>query len=847
MLPADDKMLPARSHSGLNEQAGPASPGNDSEEPPAIEAAPTTRIAGDGRVSQQGARAAVCNDAAARQDSEFRADSSFEAGSGAVTHAEQNFLSSSFARSSAKDRNLDNLAPPRPIIYPKSMPTPLSPVRPLSLSKNSSPEPPVRADFSISTSRVAAPTATAAHGHARTTSHESISWLDPIDESGSASSSVHSPSSSVGLRRKNSYPRRDDTEAEFDAALDAAVEAAYDDGYEPTEPTGGTMETDYGQDDLVIANALRKVELAKEQVRQSEREVAELSEEREKRFNEVPEGGFYDGNDSDDEERMLEEITRRMAMEEEHTGGGQGPQSLSRESDSSVNTSRTRLTSVGSNPLASLSTVNETGSTSSFNKSLPPAPPPRGGLPALPPSVRAPDIGTGHQQQQQPAQQGEVQGHQTHKSQKSLQTRRLSYQNTKQLKIETQRMGGEVSGQARSATDSLSYANAPWPASQTGAKTAGHGPKPSISKTPALSIPEEGSPARPLVQTEDAWQSRPGSPSVSRPSLRKNFSSSSLRSLRGRNLSVSHADDASDVSPSTPNNQHGSRVPAVPTMPTPLSSAFRTGTGASVVVGPQIFNTINLPNSPGSPSPLTPDSPVPLEPCPTEYTLRPFWLMRCLYQTLCHPRGGYVTSRLFVPRDVWKVKGVKLKNVEDKIINCDILTAALERLGRVDTCDADAVLDEMQTVEGVLEQVQAALSRKLGQEVGIQGASLLLKEATSHDADPAGTVPRSTSVSARSSSFSWRRLRSKNSGIGLNSGAYAPKATPVDGPKDSLTMTSLPMTSHPVIRPAKRDLQSMQFTGPNAAYMSCLAQLFDAAQTIGKISAPHKFCQAGLI
>ena len=833
MLPTDDKTCPARPHSEPEEQSDPASLREDLQERPIIETAPKTRIAGD-HVSQQGARAAVCNKAAARQDSESRVDSSFEAGSGAGAYADQKFLSSSFSRSLVKNRSLNNLALPRPM-YPKSMPTPLSPVRPLTPATRSSPEPPVRADFSISTSRLAAPTAMAAHEHARTTSHESISWLDPIDESGSAPSLAHSPSSSTGVRRKHSHPTRSDTEAEFDAALDAAVEAAYDDGYEPTEPTV-TMESDCGQDDLAIANSLRKVELAKERVRQSEREVVEMSQEREKRIKEIPKGIFYDGNDSDEEERVLEEMTRHMAIEEEYTSGGQGSYSLSRESDLSMNTSRTWLTSVAPNPVASLSTVNEMGSKSNVNKNLPPAPPPRWGLPALPSSVGASDTSSG--QQQQPAQQGEAQGYHANQSQKSLQTRRLSYQNPKQLKIETQHVGGEVSGHAQSATANMSYANTPWPASQTGPKTASHVPKPSLSKTPALSIPEEGSPTRPLVPAEDTWQSRPGSPSVSRPSLRKNFSSSSLRSLRGRNLSVSHAEDASDVSPSTPNNQHGNRVPVVPTMPTPLSSAFRTGTGTSVVVGPQIFDTISFPTSPGSPNPLMPDSPMPLEPCPTECMLRPFWLMRCLYQTLCHPRGGYLTTRLFIPRDVWKVKGVKLKNIEDKIINCDILTAALERLGRVDTCDADAVLDEMQTVEGVLEQVQAALSRKLGQEVGMQGASLLFKEATSHDADSAGSVPRSTSVSAKSSSFSWRRLRSKNSGIGLNSGTYAPKPTPADGPKDSLTISSLPMTSHPASGPGKRN-QPMQFTGPNAAYMNSLARLFDAAQTIGKIT--HAF------
>ena len=73
--------------------------------------------------------------------------------------------------------------------------------------------------------------------------------------------------------------------------------------------------------------------------------------------------------------------------------------------------------------------------------------------------------------------------------------------------------------------------------------------------------------------------------------------------------------------------------------------------------------------------------------------------MRCFYQTIVHPRGGYLSTKLFVPRDVWRVKGVKIKNIDDKISNCDLLTAALQKLSGVDTLDADAVLEEMQALD----------------------------------------------------------------------------------------------------------------------------------------------------
>ncbi|KAJ2900048.1 hypothetical protein MKZ38_002666 [Zalerion maritima] len=811
MLPADDKALPARPDSDEFQEPEPASPVDDSFDVPVIETATVTRIIRDESSPQP-----PPSNAGSRKNSGLQMDPSL--GDGSLT--EHYSLQSSFSKSPVKDRNINHLVIQQP--DPKFLPAPLSPIRPLSPAKPApSPEPPVRSDFSIPTSRLALDSS-AARGHMRTTSHESISWLDPIDESGgSAVSSVHSRSSSMGVRRKPIRRTSGDTEAEFDAALDAAVEAAYDDGYEPMDNID-RVDLQFDDDDEVISNALRKVELARERVRQSEREAAEMSQEREKRFNDIPDGVFYDGNDSEDEERILEEVTRGGAAKagmvgEDFSFDRPRQQNLPRESDSSINTSRTWHTSVGSNAPTSLSTVTEISPTSTFNKSLPPPPPPTTGLPAIP--------------------QGAALNEQS--SLTSLQTRRLSGQNPKQLKIETQRLLGEPPGQAQSAMASMSYAAAPWPANQaSGPRRAAHIQKPSITKTPALSVPTDmPPPTPPLAQEEGFPPSRTGSPSVSRPGLRKNFSSSSLRSLKQRNLSVSHIDDASEVSPITPNNQFGgSRVPAMPTIPTPLSAAFRTGTNSSMVGGPQLFETINSPEDPGSPNPLMPDAPVPLEPCPNDHMLRPFWLMRCLYQTLCHPRGGYVTNKLFVPRDVWRVKGTKLKNIDEKISQCDYLTAALEKLGEVDTCDADAVLEEMQSIEGLLEQVQTALSRKLGHEVGVQSTALLFKEASDAASDSAASVPRSASVSGKSASFSWRRLRSKNSGMSLNNPVYGPKPTPVDGPKDAATLQSLPMTSHPTSRPTKRDVGAVKFTGPNANYMASLARLFDAAQTLDQIA-----------
>ncbi|OTB10335.1 hypothetical protein K445DRAFT_39493, partial [Daldinia sp. EC12] len=221
------------------------------------------------------------------------------------------------------------------------------------------------------------------------------------------------------------------------------------------------------------------------------------------------------------------------------------------------------------------------------------------------------------------------------------------------------------------------------------------------------------------------------------------------------------------------------RQAMIPALPTPLAAAFHERM-AGGVGGLHLFDSDF--HSPTSHSPnqvyhnhhlsQNPDVPIPLEPCPSDTMLRPFWLMRALYQTLAHPRGGYISTRLFIPRDAWKVKGVKLRALEDKIAQCDFLTAALLKLARVDSNDADAVLEEMQSFENILETVQATLTRKLGNEVGTQGMTPFRED---REAEAAPPVPRSASVSGKGGAFSWRRLRNKGSAANMTN-AYGGKS-----------------------------------------------------------------------
>lgn len=851
-LTDDGKALPARPQSDQYREDDLQSP-VDEEEAAIIETATVTRIVNDQSYITDQSRSIATSQLPQRRESLLPSSlDSLQFRHKNLTDPYPRSYSKSPMRERISETNI-NLAPPMDSLY---MPPPLSPRRPLSPmthgNSNKSHERQQSSELSSSNLSGISPI----KSHTRAPSNESMSWLDTIDESGdSAASSVHSRTSSMGVRRKHIRAPSGATETEFDTALDEAIEAAYDDGFEPVE-VSEQPRFNYDDDDEIVATVRRKVELAKERVRETEREAAiQLARDKERkrllqqkleRQNSMDDE--YDGNESEEEERMLEEMTRGYVMDD-FEFGLQSKSALPRESDSSGFSGRTWHSSTGSNPTTAgttLSTVAEASSIpdvpSLLSKTPPPSHPPP--LHALPPPPPPPS-----QSAQAPLSQG-------------VRSRRLSGQNAKQLKIET--TVKVPIGQAAPLTQPLSMPPPRLPPSTETSqpKTAGlpqhrqqSNMRPQVAQLPRQastsfynqSPSEIISPPTPIlaqtISNDSDALPRSGSPgrTQSRSGLRKNFSSSSLKNMKSRNLSVSNIDHDSDVSPNTPMSSHfnsrdqNGRLPAMPALPTPIAAAFKEKMNGMAGEGMFLFDSdIHSPDSPGSPNPLNTGAPIPLEPCPTEYLLRPFWLMRALYQTIAHPRGGYLSTKLFVPRDVWRVKGVKLKSVEDKIANCDFLTAALMKLAQVDTYDADAVLEEMQALEGVLEQVQATLSKKLGNEVGVQGSGGMFKDATTGgDAESSNVTSKSGSLSSKGSSFSWRRLRSKNSGVGL-SNSYSNK-TPTDGPKEGLTMVTLPMTSTSVakVRFSKRDISQLQFSGPNANYMSALARLFDAAQAIG--------------
>lgn len=688
---------------------------------------------------------------------------------------------------------------------------------------------------------------------------ESTSWLDTIDESGASSpSSANSKASSAYMRRRTSRRLSANTEAEFDAALDAAVEAAYDDGLEPV------LEYKEEENDDIVANARRNIELAKQRVREAERE-AEVAMNRGREIRRVQEESLlkkrlirdsdYLDDEAEEEERLLEEMTKGYVMDD-FEFGLQSKTALPRESDSSNLSGKTWESSAASNMTGAgvtLSTLTEDDDFFPSDQR-----PEQIGLPSSPPSAALPPIPVSSDFPDLPAQRISLTNPPPPPAMgpppvPGVRARRLSGQNSTELKIETStRPRADSSASSRShSTQLTSRPPPPLPKDEPLSDQS----QPSMSSFRANLHPSKRNPSigsvidhLNLSKTRTREDDEPGPsplPSSGRPMGKIPSApdgldkvSSASKTFRTRNVSVPNPDTAPG-SPTTPWNgsfptldtQKAAMAGGVPVMPTPTAAHFTQNglpTGGLNLFDCNIHSTTEL----GRPNSMVANAPLPLEPCPESFLLRPFWLMRCLYQTIAHPHGGYLSAKLFIPRDVWRVKNVKLKAVDDKVSCCDLLTAALLKLAQVDTYDADAVLEEMQSFESVLDQVQATLAKKLGHDVGVHTAMPLFRSnATSDEVSHVDPAPSRTSgTSNKSYRPTWKRLRAKTSGIGTAAASTPSSAR--ESNKDNLTLSSLPMTSGPSTH-AKRNVTQLEFSGPNAHYMGALARLFDAAQVIG--------------
>ena len=704
------------------------------------------------------------------------------------------------------------------------------------------------------------PQEASSNGHSRANSNNSISWLDTIDESGASSdgSSVHSVRDGELNRKHVRMPS--DTEAEFDAALDAAVEAAYADGMEPfdyDEPALDYRSTALSDPVKQMVDTERKrLSDRSQMIQQAHARTKQLTKSGQFATRQSRE--LYRMSDDIEEERILEEIQKDFGFD----FGLQSKSTMPRQSDSSeysgASTYHSSMSSSKATALTSLSTVSESSQDlSSLSKSTQ-------NLPRL--------SEESSQRDSLPLVAGGQFGGPLVSPNTALgvRSRRMSGQNAKQLKIETSMppkkalpqppptappttIRIEESQSAKPLTAKSDTQLLPdtifQPSSQGPSTTPLMPPQTFVS--PSSPVRDTDSPsARDAIPTPtSANPGLSGSPgpekmSRERPSmLKKNKSSISLKT---RNMSISSPGGSDIDSVGTPlstsftNMSNNSRKnlayanSAIP--PTPGLPSFGDNLTQVQSHGNLFESDLHSPYVPGSPNPMAANAPIPLEPCPDSHLLRPYWLMRCFYQTIAHPRGGYLSMKLFVPRDVWRVKGVKIKAMEEKIANCDYLTAGLQKLNSVDSFDAAAVLEEMQQFELVLDSVQGNLSKKLGSDVSVQGIQTLFRDAPALSGETGSSADGSSGSRAVSQGKSFlssmRKLRSKSSAVALTPTVREP------GSKDSLTMSTLPMTNLANPRFAKRDPSKLEVSGPHAQYMESLAKLCDAVQVIGRLLFP---------
>ncbi|RMD42297.1 hypothetical protein DV735_g2859, partial [Chaetothyriales sp. CBS 134920] len=657
---------------------------------------------------------------------------------------------------------------------------------------------------------------TATAHHVREPSSESTSWLDTIDDAESSRSSSRLSHLS-GDHAQSAYDMMDEIEADFDAAVNAAVSAAYESDRDAEE----TPKPAERKADLVLTEGLRQPFGTGVPIRHARQELDD------------PMRDYLDDETTEEEERLLDEITQEFAFDDFHFDANTTQHTLPRQSDSSTFSNKTLSSSVPSTSLTAGTSLSALAGTLE-----PPKPPPTKAVPPTPTSHNPqPDQHGSHVRLDRV---GGV----------NLRDRRLSSQTGAQLKIETYApIRGTFQPPIMPKLDTSSATadpqRGPFTANSilTASQQANAWHSTESPATPGIGLFEsfEDSTVTPPSPSRAAKIPPPPAP------VRKTLSSSSLR-LRNQSTT-----DETTVAPASAQFLPDARKVAIRPILTPKPSVHVHTHQATQSGGLYLFEDhVGIPTSP-SIAKATETSgastlPVPLEPCPDSYLLRPWWLMRCLNVALSHPQGAYISNKLFLPREMWRVKNVKVKMVEDKIMQCDVLTAALLKLAKVNEFDADAVLEELQSFEAVIDQVRGILQKKLGNEVGLSSSTNAFRSPV----DEADGKVSSAGVSKNAFTSSWRKLRSKSSNAASTS--YSPwsssRAEVSNG--GSFTMSSLPMTtssSVPTSRsytrrnnlplpptPTRLSNNTNTTAWPHAAYMDSLLRLFEAVHVLDAIS-----------
>ncbi|KAF9130566.1 hypothetical protein BGW39_002922 [Mortierella sp. 14UC] len=164
--------------------------------------------------------------------------------------------------------------------------------------------------------------------------------------------------------------------------------------------------------------------------------------------------------------------------------------------------------------------------------------------------------------------------------------------------------------------------------------------------------------------------------------------------------------------------------------------------------GMTLFEVISDDPYAGMNFPLPPPS---TEPAPTDSTLRCFWLMRKIEQSMLG--GGFVTKRMYVPRAVWYQSLVRLPAADSKISACQTLVTILTKMAKINMLvpagggpegdiERMTVLKELDSLESAAHQAQSKLSKKLSfiHRPGKNGVPLTVATNQSYTEEMQGPV-----------------------------------------------------------------------------------------------------------
>ncbi|KAG4304691.1 hypothetical protein PORY_001744 [Pneumocystis oryctolagi] len=106
---------------------------------------------------------------------------------------------------------------------------------------------------------------------------------------------------------------------------------------------------------------------------------------------------------------------------------------------------------------------------------------------------------------------------------------------------------------------------------------------------------------------------------------------------------------------------------------------------------------------------------------PKESITKTYWLMK-IFQKILIPfinksKGFYLTPRLFIPKDIWYVKDVKIKGEEEKIRVCESLILSLNKIKSFKQDDFQSLIKELSYLDDMVNLFRFWLLKKFGTEV----------------------------------------------------------------------------------------------------------------------------------